>query len=208
MGRYIPGKLWMFAGFVYLLKKENLDHIQYSSVMVFVQIAVILSSLFLAILLYGSKYIPFYYSLPLIILLLILYSMPSIYLPFLKKILKREIYSPGIYDLILIFFLSMVVWFVYGASLVFLVKSFGGRINLIEGAGMFSLSYISGLLAIFTPGGLGVREGVMSIMLKQTMPSLSLKIPVYMRAINIIVEVIFFIISYTGFLIVRNNKRE
>jgi hypothetical protein len=42
--------------------------------------------------------------------------------------------------------------------------------NIIYVMGSFMLSYFLGLVIVFAPGGLGVREGVLSIMLSAIMP--------------------------------------
>ncbi|MGH7631613.1 MAG: hypothetical protein ACREOF_19935, partial [Gemmatimonadales bacterium] len=63
---------------------------------------------------------------------------------------------------------NLVAWIGYGAALVCLARGLlpGARLDVVTAIGAFTASYLAGLLALMAPGGLGVREGVMILILQ------------------------------------------
>jgi len=59
--------------------------------------------------------------------------------------------------------LSLLSWITYGVSFWLLARGLGlpDTLTLARAAGAFALGYILGLLALFAPGGVGVREVVL-----------------------------------------------
>jgi len=59
--------------------------------------------------------------------------------------------------------LSLASWITYGVAFWLLARGLGlpGALPLARAAGVFALGYILGLLALFAPGGVGVREVVL-----------------------------------------------
>jgi glycosyltransferase 2 family protein len=59
--------------------------------------------------------------------------------------------------------LSLLSWITYGVAFWLLARGLGlpGALPLTTAAGVFALGYILGLLALFAPGGVGVREAVL-----------------------------------------------
>lgn len=66
---------------------------------------------------------------------------------------------------------NLVAWVGYGGALVCLARGLlpGARLDLITATGAFTASYLAGLLALVAPGGIGVREGVMILLLQAPM---------------------------------------
>ncbi len=64
---------------------------------------------------------------------------------------------------------TALAWISYGVALYLLVQGLLGEPRLSIGAavGAFTASYLLGLVAVFTPGGLGVREGVIFLLLER-----------------------------------------
>jgi glycosyltransferase 2 family protein len=64
---------------------------------------------------------------------------------------------------------NLVSWVGYGAALWELARSTLGapHLTLAAAVGSFAASYVAGLLFLLAPGGLGVREGVMVLMLQE-----------------------------------------
>ena len=58
--------------------------------------------------------------------------------------------------------LTLASWVTYGMAFSFLARGLGlpGTLSLPTATGVFALGYILGLLALFAPGGVGVREVV------------------------------------------------
>ena len=61
--------------------------------------------------------------------------------------------------------LGILAWLVHGAAFWLLARGLGlpggGALSIVTAAGVFPLAYIMGMLALFAPGGLGVREVVL-----------------------------------------------
>ena len=59
--------------------------------------------------------------------------------------------------------LSLLSWVTYGVAFWLLARGLGlpGALPVARAAGVFALGYILGLLALFAPGGVGVREVVL-----------------------------------------------
>jgi len=63
---------------------------------------------------------------------------------------------------------NVTAWIGYGAALWALARGLlpGTGIRLTQAVAVFTASYLAGFLALFAPGGLGVREGVFILMLQ------------------------------------------
>jgi hypothetical protein len=63
---------------------------------------------------------------------------------------------------------NAVAWVGYGAALWFLARGLLPRagLGLLPAIAVFTASYLAGFLALFAPGGIGVREGVFILMLQ------------------------------------------
>lgn len=63
---------------------------------------------------------------------------------------------------------NTVAWAGYGVSLWLLARGLlpGAGLGLLRAIAVFTASYLAGFLALFAPGGIGVREGVFILMLQ------------------------------------------
>jgi glycosyltransferase 2 family protein len=63
---------------------------------------------------------------------------------------------------------NAVAWVGYGAALWLLARGLlpGAGLELLPAVAVFTASYLAGFLALFAPGGIGVREGVFILMLQ------------------------------------------
>jgi hypothetical protein len=176
LGKYIPGKGWQFLGVMYLGEKLgiNLEISGASSIMG--QIITILTGVLIAFPLV-EKYLNLWSLLILIPFILIFLYPPFLNraLLFLARKTGRKFYSFDIKIKEIIFFglLYTLGWFIFGISFYFLIKSIEASwtFNIFYCTRIYIVSYLLGLFAIFVPGGIGVREGVMMILLKDTLPS-------------------------------------
>jgi uncharacterized membrane protein YbhN (UPF0104 family) len=69
--------------------------------------------------------------------------------------------------------LYVLNWLVFGGTLFVFIRSFYlvDPSSILYLTGAFSLAGMIGILAFFTPSGLGVREGVLALFLNQVMPT-------------------------------------
>ncbi|MBA3894201.1 MAG: hypothetical protein H0X69_10975 [Gemmatimonadales bacterium] len=63
---------------------------------------------------------------------------------------------------------NMAAWIGYGVALWLLARGLLPRaeLGLLPAIAVFTTSYLAGFLALFAPGGIGVREGVFILMLQ------------------------------------------
>lgn len=176
LGKYIPGKIWIIVGQAgYLINKYSFKK-SITTTLTFIEqfIAIWVGLLIGAISLLFVDELKIYSPIILggwIILSIILFTkFPSVYLKNLfNRIFKGSIEIPSLrfadsLKVILIFALS---WISLGAGFYLFVKALvvDLPINGIIGMG-FILAVNLGLLMIFVPGGLGIREGVVLFYLK------------------------------------------
>jgi uncharacterized membrane protein YbhN (UPF0104 family) len=86
-----------------------------------------------------------------------------------------------------------------GIGMYFLAKGIGMEIpfsSILPVIATLSVSLVLGYIAFFSPGGLGIREGTMFVMLKQfANVETALILPIAMRLIYIIIELLLGIIG-------------
>jgi uncharacterized membrane protein YbhN (UPF0104 family) len=89
-------------------------------------------------------------------------------------------------------------WIAYGLALYFLVQGLLGEPRLSVGAsvGAFTASYLVGLLLVFTPGGLGAREGAIYVLLTGPLgPAAALVVMIGSRLLMTATEVVAALIT-------------
>lgn len=215
LGRYIPGKIWPVFGMAYLAKQINIsEEVSVTSWIIALMFA--LPSAFLATLV-GFMLSPNLMSQQLhdtvgggiyvlaiitMIVSLLLILMPSKLFPianFFLKLMKR---SPIEFELkrsiaIKVYFGYLVCWCMYGVSFWLLLKSIipESGIGIIEASAAFILAYQVGYLAFFAPGGIGVRELVLTIIFGPYVGAASAGIAIAARLWNLTVEIIAALLS-------------
>jgi len=181
LARYIPGKIWQLLGVAYLADKENVSGMKasYTTAISFI-VSIISGGIFSIIFLYQNPLVRKYVDVKSIIFLLVLLLIlihPYFIVKLtniMRKIVKRdfEIVTLRLFELIKFFFLFSVFWIIYGIAFIFFVKSFYSidLISDISIAAIYPLSFIAGYLVLVAPGGLGVREGMVTYLLTFYMP--------------------------------------
>jgi glycosyltransferase 2 family protein len=66
----------------------------------------------------------------------------------------------------------LVIWVVFGAGFVLFARSLApiGLSHGVQLASKYAVSWLIGLVTFFAPGGIGVREGVLGLLLGKTLP--------------------------------------
>lgn len=183
LGKYLPGKVWLIAGKVYLSQKHGISKkkVVFSS---FIEIfANMLSGLFLFLIaiLFEENFqtTP---NLTLVILLLVpillLLLNPKLLVYFINlglKLFGRETLKIDFtfYQIASIFCYSFFAWLIIGTGFYFMINSFVyisyTKIPIL--AGSISLAGTIGLLSIFVPAGIGIREGILALLLSNILSS-------------------------------------
>lgn len=175
-GKYIPGKVWMVLGKASIVSRNSkhsitdlLNNSFYS------QILGIISGLLFGLpflFRFNSTWFVAIYFVLIFLLLFIAYNgIPFSWIPArFKKIKERftALHSLSFkqVNILLITFISE--WILLGIGFLYLYRSItdvnpGFELSTIS---LFPFSSVLGILAIFTPGGLGIREGVLAYLME------------------------------------------
>lgn len=181
IGRYLPGKFWQIAGSIYLAKKKGVPEGIAITAFILAQIYFILGgiAIFCVSLLRGefsglkliTSLTKYSSGLALAIMLFLTLKPKLIEYPvnLILKIFKREIIAVriNIINSISILLFYVILWFIFGLAFWLFVNGLTPvpfRLYLSL-TGVFAAAVSIGFLAVFAPGGLGVREGIMVLLL-------------------------------------------
>ena len=179
MGKYLPGKIWVLLGRIYYYESRGKSK-KSTSVALYLEMVTVLIAggiIFLAALFLFRETGPFSswrqpsWSIPLLIL-----ALSSVHPQILQKIInwalvvfKQEPISLSISycHILWILFICIVAWVVGGIGFYIFVASVypvaPQFILFLTGA--LAISSTLGLIAVFAPSGLGVREGALVYLL-------------------------------------------
>ncbi len=204
IGRYLPGKLWNMVGFYMYVGEYGLTKKQLTLSILASEVASKGGALFLGLFyfLFSSR---FQNLLPLMIALLaaclivmhprVLEVLVNIGLKILKK---QPIEISFSYGNMLIFFLMYIgVWLIYSLAFYCLVQSITSiEVNFIRFMPILPMCWVVGYIMLFAPGGIGVREGMLTLTLSEFMsPEIALAISLAQRVWTLIVEGLNFLHS-------------
>jgi len=209
MGRYAPGKVVQVVGMIVLLQREGIDKRVSFSVMTIYQGMFVLVSGITAILLVGPSFLnkvspnfPVWVIIPIAICGIIV-SLPKVLnklLNIVMKILKRDEinYYLSMRDWAIVFIALIVTWLGVAAGFAFLVKALT-PISFEQFpfvGGTFLAAYVLGWIVLIAPGGLGVREGIIVLLLSSMIPAgvagiVSIASRIWMLIIEIILLAFF-----------------
>jgi uncharacterized membrane protein YbhN (UPF0104 family) len=179
-GKYLPGKVWLLLSRFYFYESKGKAREGISVALYLEMTAVIVAAgfIFLASLILFKEMGPFYsggqfWGLALaFILLAFIFLHPKVLQGILNRILvhfKKEpvLLSISYADIVWILFVCIVAWMIGGIGFYLFVDSVysvsSNYILFLTGA--LAISSTLGLIAIFAPSGLGVREGVLVYLL-------------------------------------------
>jgi glycosyltransferase 2 family protein len=205
--KYIPGKVFGIASQVWLTKEEGSISGSKGSMGAMLNMGVsilggaILGCIILPFVLKDKLPINIYFLLGFIpVLFIILY--PPIFIRvsnWFLQILKRNkiTFIPHYNQILKLLFLNIFFWLFQTIAIFFLIRSFYpiSPSFLIPLCGIFPSASVIALLSFFTPGGLGVREGVLSYLFSFFMPtSIGIVASIVMRLLGTAGEIILFTI--------------
>jgi uncharacterized membrane protein YbhN (UPF0104 family) len=203
--KYLPGKVWSYAFQIYWLAKAGFS----KSLILYVSFINLYTSLMTSMLL-GLSYLVFF---PQIFPSAVTFSLLSMLLfldfcfinynsyifgkltPVLNGILKRDI---GYFEMpkklfLYLHLINLLAAFSFGASAYFSCLGLGftigtNKITLVMSS--LIIADVMGFVAIIVPGGLGVREGAMYLLLTGvSTTALSLLLPIATRVVTMLVDI-------------------
>lgn len=185
LGRYIPGKVWQISGLIVLSNKEGVSKKASSVSVVYSQIVANMIGLSLGLFLFMKNEKNTLNSYLLIGILIILAVLPFIINKLVilaHSILRKPVETFKVsYAKFTVYVLSQLLnWIVMGLAFVLFINLFTDLSIFDHPTTLFILpiSWTLGLLAVFAPGGIGVREGIMTVYLAMFIdPALAAVIP-------------------------------
>ncbi len=178
MGRYLPGKVWLVIGKVYLSGKEGVPGpVAFTSVVIEIVLEIVASVfLFFAYLLLRTEQVllsqKLLYLLALILAAGIVSLHPKVFyrtINFILRLLKRETIDQIVRyrDIVQLFLLYSIVILLQGVAFYFFVNAlcYVPLKDLLGLTVSLAVAGALGTLSFFAPGGLGVREGILALML-------------------------------------------
>ncbi|MDE6707528.1 MAG: flippase-like domain-containing protein [Oscillospiraceae bacterium] len=179
-GKYIPGKVFLLMARCPAYEKAN-QSLRKVTVCFFLEnICTLLGAAFLfliSLFFFPNDLLAKYMWLTVILIILFFICIhPKIinfFLKILSKIFKKDMIIPMAYsDMLKVVILFIANWLVAGSGFFMLVHAIYPVIasQWLYIGGIYGLSTIIGILALFAPSGIGVREGILTAGLVLIMP--------------------------------------
>ncbi|MDP3025386.1 MAG: lysylphosphatidylglycerol synthase transmembrane domain-containing protein [candidate division Zixibacteria bacterium] len=213
IGKYLPGKVWTVVGMIYLLEKEGVPKRNGLTTSIIGQALSVLSAFILSFTLLGfTLYEKIFSKNPGIFFLTILFSIAVLIIVAYPKLLqisinlglslaKKERINLELRSRDLLLYLAYYIfsWFLFGLAFMVFIQSIT-QVNwnlYFSLTGAFAFSLTIGFLAVFVPGGLGVREGILVLLLSLYFPlPVATLISIFSRLYISIVELGGFLVSW------------
>jgi hypothetical protein len=179
LGKYVPGKVWAVAGMALLAQRAGVAPWAATGSAVVMQVLAIGTGAAVAGLAGARNLESAQRGAGAVLMLLVAGAIISVGLllwpPFLRRLLRlaapqavgeRQPTGRGIGVGIAT---NLVAWLGYGLALWLLGRGLlpTSGLGLRLAIGVFTASYLAGFLALFAPGGIGVREGLFILMLQK-----------------------------------------
>ncbi len=180
LARYLPGRVWGALSLIHLASGRGISPACSFGAFVFLKVNILLlaGAIAFAFLMEwktGMVMNPWWLMLPLIMILVALH--PGVlrwWTARLLRLLLREAQPirMGYRQSLWLLLLAALYWGLAAVGIYLLtlaiIPSYNGGLFFLLGT--LAISWVSGYLAFFTPGGLGVREGVMASLLALALP--------------------------------------
>ena len=223
LGKYLPGKVWLLVSRFYLYESKGKSKKTISVALYFETVTIIATA---GLLSWGSL-IVFQGSAPynlgeqagwlvLFFVPVFVFLHPKVLEKLLNGILRRLNREPIVLslsygDVLWILFVCLLSWVVGGIGFYLFIDSVysvpAGSVLYLTGA--LAFSSILGLLALFAPGGLGVREGALVYLLSFTMPgSVAVVLSVLTRLWMTLIEIGLIGVVYLVAQFRRHSKEK
>jgi uncharacterized membrane protein YbhN (UPF0104 family) len=215
MGRYIPGTVTWIAGKVYLASRLGISKSRLAVASLLEGSMQIVAVMAISLIIIGLEprlnVIPLSVKLAMAALgiVLVLILKPSIFNKFVRKayklVRKKEAYSElntNSKATIRSFILYGIGAFISGTAFFFLTMAIAPNVTwhmYFYLVGAFNLAGAVGMLAIFVPSGLGVRDGLLLVLLNAVFPpEIALVITIVSRLWSAIIDVLFLAVARTS----------
>lgn len=204
--KYIPGKIWTYAAQMALLSSRGISN----ALVVYINLISFVCFFFVSAIIASFYYFVIQKVTPPVItalLLALLITLDVIFIVWNTTIINSVVIPLGRLFKIELepiqmkkrIFIYVQIWYFIayaflGVAMFFLARGIGMHIpffNIFAITATISISAILGYIAFFSPGGLGVREGMMFIMLRQyATVEVALILPIAARLLCIVADLV------------------
>jgi len=181
VAKYLPGKLWQIVGSTYMAAKKGVPEGSTVASVVIGQgysllsgLALVAGALALGVIQPPGGGFAFFRwtAIPILVLLIILTVRPELAEPLMNwalRLAKRQTISLriNIATSLRLFMAFLIPWFIFGLSFWFLGRGLEDIpiSHYLSFTAIMTASTVIGFLAVFAPGGLGVKEGLIVVFL-------------------------------------------
>jgi hypothetical protein len=178
LGKYVPGKVWAIAGMALLSQRAGVAAWAATGSAVVMQVLAIGTGAAVAGLAGARILESAHQGADAVLVLLVAGAVISVVLllwpPFLRRLLRLAApqavgdRQPSGRGIVVGIAMNIVAWLGYGVALWLLGRGLlpTSGLGLRLAIAVFTASYLAGFLALFAPGGIGVREGLFILMLQ------------------------------------------
>ncbi len=181
LGKYIPGKVFMLAARLAYYKEEDAPLARVTVCFFIENVCTLLGAamLFIVSLLFFPNSLLQDYKWMTLLLIAAFFvcihpRIINFFLGIIGKLFRKDLSIPMRYsDMLKVVLLFIGNWLIIGVGFFILTRSIYpdvGLSHLLFCAGIWGVSAIMGILAVFAPSGLGVREGIIVAGLMLIMP--------------------------------------
>ncbi|MES2305819.1 MAG: lysylphosphatidylglycerol synthase domain-containing protein [Gemmatimonadota bacterium] len=180
LGKYIPGKVWAIAGMAVMAQREGVSGAAATGSAIIMQLVSIATGTILTFALIGTRLLdemwPGSSLAALALAIVALLAVLALTSPSLTRRIGFVVGRPDAVQpvepesLAAALFTNFLAWAGYGLALQLLLLGTIENVTLdwATATGAFAASYLVGYLALIVPGGIGVRELVLVLLLKPT----------------------------------------
>jgi len=179
LGKYLPGKVWAVAGMAVMAQRAGVGAGPATASAIIVQVLAIGTGAAVAALTGWSSLRNAYpgarSGLALLLVLSVLAAGVLLRPESVRKVVRLAApdaavgtLTPPVGAVAFGLAANTIAWLGYGVALWLLARGLlpGAGLSLLRAIAVFTASYLAGFLALFAPGGIGVREGVFILMLQ------------------------------------------
>ncbi|MGD0727021.1 MAG: lysylphosphatidylglycerol synthase domain-containing protein [Spirochaetia bacterium] len=219
--KYIPGKVWGYAMQMILVDRGSVP----VSAVLYINLLLALTNSFIALIAGGLYFCLSSLLVPRSISITATAALLLVYVFFLlfngrffillvrvsERILKRRIvsYEIGLPDMMRLQVLSLISSIAFGFSAVLCTQGIGFATSFQVGWSVFAgflFSDTVGFLAFFVPGGIGVREGLFYLTLRERGAGpLALILPIALRLMSMLVDAL---LGLLGLIYLRKYMKK
>jgi glycosyltransferase 2 family protein len=211
LGKFIPGKMAPIAARAYFYKQAGISYKKITFCAFLESIMIVFSLAFAVSLVLFFVDIGDMKKYRFLLLLLLPVSFVTVhprilelFINLVAKVFKKNIIKLSLtyYTVLKILLMYILLWIVLGIAFFFFAKSIHSVPidHMFPVIGSFFIATLVGILSIFTPSGLGVREGILTIALSHIFPSsiavvISVSSRIWSTSLELFVILIMFIIA-------------